>query len=226
MKWKLITIAFMNLFINGSIYLLSILKDINVQGRFYLLIAIIIFILFLLNNNKGELFAKQILYVVIFIGGGFISIYLAIKAYNWIDILFHIRENITNIFAIVEDEMFRVIWLIIFEVSILIVIGHVFFVLIIKSFKWGISIYRHYEINRIYTDYRKNYKSILSLITIFLVVFGFLPTLIFLVDYKEIIGQDNFEKLTFSYNQYILIVFLVSVNPYIYLTLKEDYDKY
>lgn len=220
-KWRIISFLLINIIVNGGLLLFLKLNNINIQGRFYLLITIIILLLLFLDNRKGELLSVQILYVITFIIGGSISIFLATIIYNWIDILFKIKINLNNITTVIDDDLQRAIFLIFFEIIILILLGYMIFFGIIKLFKKVISAFKHYEMNSIYTTYKENIKSILALLTIFLVVFGFLPSFISSFDYKEVIGEQIYSSLMFSYNQQILFGFLVAINPYIYLMMKD-----
>lgn len=227
MKYKALSIISANCFLIGAIYFYAKIKNIEFDWQFYIFIILVVSVLVLVNSEEVlTLKFKRIVYTFSLISIGAVSFIVANKSFILLDKLFRINQNIYYALQTLGIEPIKYLsYNFILEPIFIFIIGYCIFAVLIKVIINIISLFKYYEYNSIYLFFDNNIKIIMAYMTVILVIFGFLPTFVLLVELEKQIKIDELKEVMKLFNINIMASFFVTIVPYAYLIIYDSKNK-
>ncbi|MDI2588064.1 hypothetical protein OR571_13300 [Psychrobacillus sp. NEAU-3TGS] len=224
MKEKAILFVILNIMFIGIIYCLSLMMDIQFDIVFYLLFSLISLLLVFVNSNTLVLRLKQFILTAVLFFIGIASFLLASFTVEHLIPIFDLNENVNKIFNSFNNEIYTTyVDNLFFSIILILIISYFFYSLAIKGLKKLISAGNYYKWDNVILYYVTNKKIVTAYLTVFLVVFGFLPLIIGLLEFENInrLSQSDLLEIIKLFNVNIFGGFVAAITPYAYLLFED-----
>lgn len=219
-----IVYIFINILLYIGLEIMGKIKKIDIDWEFHLLVPLIILALLLINKAVFDAKTSQFIITCLLILLSFVSFLVSTGLITIMNNIFKIDDNIAKIYYAFNNEFTDVYVNNTFiTITLLLVLSYIIYSAFLKLIILFIEKMNHYKADNIIISFYKNTKIISVYLTIFLVVFGFLPLFIGFLEYEknDLINPEEKLKIIDSFNSVIFGGFVTSIIPYSHLLLQE-----